>query len=121
MNEPNQGRHLLLDLHEASGLADMERIEQALRDAAAVIGATLLDIKLHKFTGAGGITGVATLAESHISIHTWPERAFAAIDIFVCGDLDPADAVGVLDAAFRPGQRVIKILGRGKPGLPELA
>ena len=90
------GTHLLIDLWNAQGLDDLALIEQTLREAAAASGATLLNLHLHHFSPNGGISGVAVLAESHISIHTWPEREFAAIDIFMCGACDPYKAVPVL-------------------------
>jgi S-adenosylmethionine decarboxylase len=93
------GRHLLLELWEASRLDDLAHVEAALREATEASGATLLEIKLHHFEG-GGVSGVAILAESHISIHTWPERRYAAIDIFMCGCADPYLAVPVLREAF---------------------
>lgn len=96
------GRHLLIDLWGAAGLDDEDRIEAALRDCVAACGATLLNIHVHHFGGGGGISGVAVLAESHISVHTWPERGYAAIDIFMCGTCNPHAAVPVLKAAFAP-------------------
>ena len=72
------GTHLIIDLWQASRLDDLAHVEQALREATIRAGATLLNIDLHHFTPNGGISGVAVLAESHISIHTWPERAYAA-------------------------------------------
>lgn len=108
------GQHLLIDLHDAKNLRDQELIDRALRDAAAACGATVLDIKLHSFGEGAGITGVAILAESHISIHTWPETGFAAIDIFMCGSCDPHRAMPVLEAAFLPGHTNISAHERGK-------
>lgn len=96
------GRHLLVDLWGASGLRDAARIEQALRRAAEAAEAQVLDVRLHAFGAAGGVTGVALLAESHISIHTWPEHGYAAVDVFVCGACAPRAAVPVLEAAFAP-------------------
>lgn len=96
------GTHLILDLWGASQLDNLAHMEQAMRDAVAVAGATLLHIHLHHFTPNGGISGVAVLAESHISVHTWPERNFAAFDIFMCGDAEPERAIPVLQQAFRP-------------------
>ncbi len=96
------GTHLLLDLWGASHLDDLERMEQAMRDIVVECGATLLHIHLHHFTPSGGISGVAVLAESHISVHTWPERDYAAFDVFMCGDARPENAVPVLKRAFFP-------------------
>lgn len=82
---PYDGRHLVADLHGCTGLDDVHRIEAALRAGADAAGATVLDVRLHPFGPGAGVTGVALLAESHISIHSWPEHRYAAIDIFVCG------------------------------------
>lgn len=107
------GRHLLLDLWGAKNLDDPQAIERALRDAVAAANATLLHVHVHRFTPMGGVSGVAVLAESHISIHTWPERAFAAIDVFMCGNCDPQKSVPVLTAAFAPERLLIDEVDRG--------
>jgi S-adenosylmethionine decarboxylase len=73
-----------------------------MRETVAVCGATLLHIHLHHFTPNGGISGVAVLAESHISIHSWPERKYAALDVFMCGTSEPNKALAVLQKAFNP-------------------
>ena len=109
------GSHLIIDLWEAEGLNDKDRIEQAMIDAVEAAGATLLHIHLHTFTPSGGISGVAVLAESHISVHTWPERGYAAFDIFMCGNAEPRKAFSVLKQAFAP-KRVV--LGEHKRGVP---
>lgn len=96
------GTHLLIDLWGAANLTCETAIEAALRDAAAAAGATILAVHLQRFAENGGISGVLVLAESHMSIHTWPERGFAAIDIFMCGGCDPYAAVPVLERAFEP-------------------
>jgi S-adenosylmethionine decarboxylase len=96
------GTHLLIDLCGASNLDDLEAVEAALRGSALAAGATILNVDLHHFEPNGGISGVVVLAESHISIHTWPEREFAALDIFMCGDCNPYRAMPVLKEAFRP-------------------
>jgi len=98
------GTHLILDLWGAKHLDDLERMEKALRDSVETCGATLLHIHLHHFTPNGGISGVAVLAESHISVHTWPERNFAAFDVFMCGDAEPEKSILVLKKAFRPNR-----------------
>ena len=96
------GSHLLADFWGVTGIDDMETVEAALRDAADACDATLLHIHLHRFSANGGISGVALLAESHISVHTWPERAYAAFDIFMCGTCNPARAIPVLRRHFKP-------------------
>jgi S-adenosylmethionine decarboxylase len=77
-------------------------IDRALREAAVTAGATILHSHFHHFTPNGGVSGVVVLAESHISIHTWPERDYAAVDLFMCGACDPNDSIPVLQAAFSP-------------------
>lgn len=94
------GTHLLLDCWDAHDLDNLEHIEKTLRTAVEASGATLLHIHLHHFTPNGGVSGVAVLAESHISIHTWPERDYAALDIFMCGDTEPHKAIPVFKKAF---------------------
>lgn len=107
------GSHLIIDLWEAEGLDDRDRIEQALIDAVNAAGATLLHIHLHTFEEGGGISGVAVLAESHISVHTWPEKGYAAFDVFMCGDAEPRKALSVFKSAFNPGRIVIGEHKRG--------
>lgn len=107
------GLHLLIDLFECSRLQDMNAIERAMRDAAEACGATVLEVKLHSFGKDAGITGVAILAESHISIHTWPETGYVAIDVFMCGRCDPHKAVPVLVKAFRAKHSKVTAHARG--------
>ena len=96
------GIHLLIDLAGATNLDDLETVEAALKESAITAGATILNVDLHHFQPNGGISGVVVLSESHISIHTWPERNFAALDIFMCGDCNPYLAIPVLKRAFSP-------------------
>ena len=96
------GTHLIVDLWDASRLDELEHVESTLRRAADEAGATVLNIDLHHFTPNGGVSGVAVLAESHISIHTWPECGYAAVDIFMCGKAQPHRAIAVLREAFAP-------------------
>jgi len=96
------GTHLLVDLWGAQNLDDPELIDSALRAAAIRAGATILHSHFHHFTPNGGVSGVVVLAESHISIHTWPERNFAALDVFMCGACDPYKVIPFLEAAFGP-------------------
>jgi S-adenosylmethionine decarboxylase len=107
------GAHCIVDFWGASHLTDAKRLTQALEEASAAAGATLLNIFLHEFPSSGGITGVALLAESHMSIHTWPEKEYAAIDIFMCGRADPRLALDVLILRLRPTHSFVNHLMRG--------
>lgn len=107
------GTHLIVDLWQAQRLDELDVVDAALRDAAQAAGATLLNINLHHFMPNGGVTGVAVLAESHISIHTWPERSYAALDIFMCGAAEPHRAAEVLKRAFSPGMITVSEHRRG--------
>ncbi|MDO9462122.1 MAG: adenosylmethionine decarboxylase [Alphaproteobacteria bacterium] len=108
------GMHLLIDLKDASHLDDIAHIDQAMRDCVTAAGATLLHIHLHHFTPNGGVSGVAVLAESHISIHTWPEYGYAALDVFMCGAAEPHKAIDVLRRAFQPGKVEVEERPRGR-------
>ena len=107
------GVHLIIDLYEAEGLADIDRIEEALRKCVAAAGATLLHIHLHHFQPSG-VSGVAVLAESHISIHTWPERGYAAVDIFLCARWHDVEAgLAVIARALHAAQVDKQLIARG--------
>jgi S-adenosylmethionine decarboxylase len=108
------GTHLIVDLWDAHYLDDLGRMERALREAVVASGATLLHIHLHHFEPNGGISGVAVLAESHISVHSWPERGYAAIDAFMCGEAEPERCVPVFEAAFNPGRIDVATHLRGR-------
>ena len=107
------GTHVIIDLWDAKGIDELDRMEAAFRETVEVCGATLLHIHLHHFTPNDGISGVAVLAESHISVHTWPERNFAAFDVFMCGDSKPELAVAVLKKYFSPSSIDVNEMRRG--------
>ena len=107
------GTHLIVDFWGARQLDNVPLMEQALRAAVNAAGATLLHIHLHHFTPNAGVSGVAVLAESHISVHTWPERDFAAFDIFMCGAAEPEKALPILEQAFTPTRIVTQAYRRG--------
>ena len=107
------GVHLIVDLHGARGLDDIDLIEATLRRCVDVANATLLHIHLHHFQ-PNGVSGVAVLAESHISIHSWPENGYAALDVFMCVDAKPEACVHVLRKAFKPKKIAVSELLRGQ-------
>jgi S-adenosylmethionine decarboxylase len=111
------GSHLLADL---SGIAPQRltscaEIEQLLRAAAEAAGAHVLHSHFHGFGDGQGVTGVVLLAESHISIHTWPEDGFAAADIFMCGAAQPERALAMLRVALAPRHCALHTIHRAPP------
>ncbi|MFC6197510.1 adenosylmethionine decarboxylase [Ponticaulis profundi] len=98
------GTHLIIDLWDVCRIDDPEHIEKSLCDAAVRAGATILSSDFHVFTPNNGVSGVIVLSESHISIHTWPERNFAAVDVFMCGAAKPHKTIEALQEAFSPSR-----------------
>jgi len=98
------GVHLIVDAWECPPdlLNDPELVTAALRAAVEAGGATLIDLTVHQFSPQG-VTAVATLAESHIAIHTWPEHGYFAADLFFCGSGDPYGALETLRVALAAG------------------
>ena len=92
------GRHLLLELKDCNKevLDDLDFLRECLNEAAISCGATVVGESFYHFSPCG-VSGVANIAESHISIHTWPEYGYAAVDVFTCGDrVKPEDAVKLI-------------------------
>ena len=87
ISSQNIGRHCILELYQCdhARLNDEAFIRTSITSSAKIAGATLINLVTHSFKPQG-VTGLALLAESHISIHTWPEIGYAAIDVFTCGD-----------------------------------
>jgi S-adenosylmethionine decarboxylase len=108
------GAHLIIDLYGARKLDDIGLIETTLRQCVEAANATLLHIHLHHFEPNGGVSGVAVLAESHISIHSWPENGYAALDVFMCGNANPDACVPVLRKAFKPKRIAVSEILRGQ-------
>ena len=110
---PAAGTHLLADFWGVTAL-DAAALERAVRAAVDAAGATLLELAFHQFPGHGGVTGYALLAESHLGVHTWPERDYAAIDVFMCGTQRPERALEVLRRALRPARETVRAVRRGE-------
>ncbi|MFT4561081.1 MAG: S-adenosylmethionine decarboxylase [Gammaproteobacteria bacterium] len=110
------GDHLLIEFWGAKNLTHVDTIRDALEAGATVAGATILHSHYHRFGDGGGVSGVTILSESHISIHTWPERGYAAIDIFMCGDCDPQDCLPELETRLCPKQVDVQLIRRGRDG-----
>jgi S-adenosylmethionine decarboxylase len=109
------GRHLLLELFECDldAINNLEAVKAALIEAAKRAQATIVDVVFHEFNPFG-ISGVVVIAESHLSIHTWPEYRYAAVDIFSCGDvLQPEVAASYLVEQFGAGRTSVVEMQRG--------
>jgi S-adenosylmethionine decarboxylase len=118
------GRHLLLELYDCSSevLNNVESVKVAMVEAAKRAEATIIDVVFHEFNPFG-ISGVVVISESHLSIHTWPEHRYAAVDIFSCGDtLKPAEAANYLVEQFGASRASCVEVKRGVfPGTVGLA
>ena len=117
------GKHALFELHGGNPnlLNDEDFVKSALTEAAEAAGATLLSLVSHKFSPQG-VTAVALLSESHISLHSWPEFGFASIDCYTCGShTDPEAACKSLKDAFEATYSSIRLLRREGPTLSGLA
>lgn len=109
------GRHCIVECYDCSDewLVDEAALESVLISAAYESGATVLHTHFHKFGGGNGVTGVIVLSESHISIHTWPEHKYMAVDVFMCGECDPKIAADHIINNINIGSFSIDTLNRG--------
>ncbi len=113
---PALGMHMILELYdcEAGQFDDVQWVEQVMVGAAKAANATIISVSFNKFNPIG-ISGVVVISESHLTIHTWPEYKYAAIDIFTCGDvLDGDAAVNYLKTAFESDRIDVRRLDRGQ-------
>ena len=117
MVEP-AGVHVVVELHGCSGAAMSDRagLQALMRAGAEAAGATVVAYHDHPFQ-PGGLAAVALLAESHLSVHTWPEADYVAADIFTCGDSAPMRAVRVLADGFSAARVETLQVHRGRGGL----
>jgi S-adenosylmethionine decarboxylase len=109
------GRHLLLELFDCDfdAINNLEIVKRTLVEAAKRAHATIVDVVFHEFNPFG-ISGVVVIAESHLSIHTWPEHRYAAVDIFSCGEaLKPETAANYLVERFGAERTSVVELQRG--------
>lgn len=111
----SSGTHLIADLHgiDREKLADAPAIEDLLKRGALAAGAHIVYSHFHPFGPGQGVTGVVLLAESHISIHTWPESGFAAVDIFMCGNAEPRRALDYIREILMPDAVNVRDIARG--------
>jgi S-adenosylmethionine decarboxylase len=109
------GRHLLLELKDCNKevLDDLDFLRNSLRQAATECGATVVGESFYHFSPQG-VSGVVNIAESHISIHTWPEYGYAAVDVFTCGsEVKPEKAVAVITQKLESDNCSVIELRRG--------
>ncbi|MEM2856556.1 MAG: adenosylmethionine decarboxylase [Candidatus Nitrosocaldaceae archaeon] len=110
------GTHLIIEMYgcDADILRDLELIEKVLLMSAEEGGATILSNYFHKFGYEGGVTGVVCIAESHISIHTWPEYEYAALDVFTCSaKMNPILIQERIIEMLKPKRVILKKFNRG--------
>ncbi len=113
MNKECIGKHLIVEFWDCKTIESETEIESLLSQAALYANSTLLNISTKKFEPQG-VTSLALLAESHISIHTWPEKNYVALDVFTCGaHTTPYKAINFLREAFNPKNVSIKEVQRG--------
>ena len=112
-NQIYAGSHLIIDLWNTRFDNKINTLKRIIKKSILIANATMLHIHLHRFGKEEGISGVAILAESHISVHTWPERDYIAFDIFMCGDTKPEEAAQYLIDTLKPKKNKIKSLRRG--------
>lgn len=108
------GRHLVVEYRGCGErvLNDLTRIQSTMENAATACGATIVDSVWHRFTPTG-VSGIILVQESHLSIHTWPERQYAAVDLYTCGDLDPLKAHRVLTEGLGSTHQEVVVMLRG--------
>ncbi len=107
--------HVIMDFFQCdiAKLNDMEFVEKELIRAATTAGAHVLGKQFHRFS-PHGVTGILSLQESHLSIHTWPEHKFAAADFFSCGNIKAEIAYEILSSSLAARERKIKKINRGE-------
>jgi spermidine synthase len=111
----NLGRHVLLELYDCDPekLGDAGSVRHSLMGAAAMAGAHIVTELFHQFAPQG-VSGVVVIQESHLAIHTWPEKGYAAVDVFTCGtEMDPSLCIAPILEAFGARRHMVVEIGRG--------
>ncbi|SMC24121.1 S-adenosylmethionine decarboxylase [Desulfacinum hydrothermale DSM 13146] len=114
------GKHLIVELYDCDHdlINQVSSVEKILVEAVAISKATIVQPVFHQFS-PHGVSGAVIIAESHFSIHTWPEYGYCALDIFTCGDLIDSDAsLQYLKEAFKAGSMSVMEIKRGVLDLP---
>ena len=110
------GRHLITEFYhcDSAVLDDLESVRAAMLAAGEAVGVTLVGERFHRYAPQG-VSGVLLIAESHLSVHTWPEARYAAVDIYTCGGLQPQLGYQVLSEAFGASDGRMQEIVRGLP------
>lgn len=109
------GSHILIEAYDCDPkvLDDVELVEEVMVDAALKAGAEIREVAFHRFSPQG-VSGVVVISESHLSVHTWPEVGYAAVDVFTCGDtVDPIVAVDYIRDKFQARRALTSEVKRG--------
>ena len=111
------GKHLIIELYKCGTtlLSDPKQIEIILQETALVMGATIVQSNFHHFTPLG-VSGVVIIKESHLTIHTWPEHGYAAVDVFTCGEIQLEKGIDFLKKKFETEEVEVQLLERGERG-----
>lgn len=107
------GSHFIIDVFNAKNTDDLDLIRSMMQKCAIAANATILHTHCHVFEPNNGVSGVIVLAESHISIHTWPECQYAALDVFMCGTANPEKTIPVIQEMLESNDVKITHLRRG--------
>lgn len=113
------GRHLIIECRGRHAHLSEKELEKLLVTAAEAGGASVLQAHFHLFGREKGVTGVVLLAESHITVHTWPEYDYAAFDVFMCGDCMPMQAAEIITSACPDAATSVRSIDRGLPSNAE--
>lgn len=110
-----EGKHIIMDASGCSPelLNDLNYLKELLVEAAEKANATVLNVAFHHFTPQG-VSGVVVISESHLSIHTWPEYGYAALDFYTCGDIDPKAACEYVADSLKAGHVLTTEVARGE-------
>ena len=110
-----EGRHMVVEVSGCNPdvLNDLDRVKEILRESALQANAEILELAFHHFTPQG-VSGVVVISESHLSIHTWPEYGYAALDFYTCGDINPKVACDYVAQHLKATYTQITEVSRGK-------
>ena len=114
------GKHLIVELYGCSSelLNNLVQVEKILIEAVELSKATIVQPVFHHFS-PHGISGVVVIAESHFTIHTWPEYGYCALDIFTCGDqIDPDESLQFMKNKFQADNMSVMEIKRGTLDVP---